>query len=98
MRLPNPKKLSLENQWELYKILESSLKDISMSSPLLDIISKIFETISYPELLHVLELLYINFNLDEKNEVQLLTMLTRGLKQNDFFSFVTFMRVLNERR
>lgn len=90
MKLPNPKRLSLEEQWELYKLLEKSLPE-DMDIPWVDLLKHILHNISDARLVFALNLMYQKPYTYEA-ALDFATQLSKGLRMNDFVSFVKFIR------
>jgi hypothetical protein len=87
----NPKKLNLEEIWSVYKLVDKSLgNDLNYS--FLDGVSKIIKKSSSIRFSSVLYTLGIK---PEKNGMKNVTLLIRGLRINNFFDFVKFIRKLN---
>lgn len=90
MKLPDPKKLNLEEQWSLYKLLEKSLPenlDISWA----DFLKHILHNTSDARLVLTLNSLY-STPYKYTNPMDIVTQLSKGLRVNDFVSFVKFVR------
>lgn len=90
MKLPNPRKLSLEEQWSLYKLLEKSLPE-NIDIPWVDLLKYILHNISDTRLVLVLNLMYGKHHTYEA-ALDFATQLSKGLRMNDFVSFVKFVR------
>lgn len=90
MKLPNPKKLSLEEQWSLYKLLEKSLPE-DIDIPWIDLLKHILHDITDARLVLALNLIY---GKPQKYEtpMEIATQFSKGLRLNDFVSFVKFIR------
>lgn len=90
MKLPNPKRLSLEEQWSIYKLLEKALPenlDISWT----ELLKHILHNTSDARLVFVLNSLYEK-PFKYENSYDIVTQLSKGLRMNDFVSFAKFVR------
>lgn len=88
-----PKHLTIDEMWELYNLIGSSVKD--KNNYLIDEISSMLDDLSNYEFIKSLELMYKEVSPKDKNPVTLLTMFVSGLKVNKFFEFHDFIKGLH---
>lgn len=93
-----PKKLTLREIHELYLLLRSCLPEKD-ETYLIDEIGRMISGMKNGEtLIHAIEIMYPKKRLNKNNPMELLALFIHGLRQNDFFSYVQFVRDLNGRR
>ena len=86
-----PKKLTLAEVWEMYRLLEDALPE-DLSVLMLDAVDHVIDNIDGDILLKVLTISYPAKMLESMSGVDALLFLIKCFKANDFFSFVEFVR------
>lgn len=90
----NPNQLTITEMWTLYGLLKNGVVE-DEKEYLIDSVSNMLDKLSQHEFVSSMLLLYKNVNLKEVNPVTLVTMFIAGLKKNNFFDFVDFVKELN---
>lgn len=85
-----PKKLNLREIHSLYRLLEHSLPR-EEENYLIDEIDEMLSRIESSALMDSFDILYKG-NWRKKNDIELLILFIRGLRENDFFNYVTFIQ------
>jgi len=86
-----PKKLTLREIHSLYLILRHALPE-KEETYLIDEIEKMVGRMnSGRTLVRAIEIMYPKLNFNHNNPLELLFLLIKGLKQNDFFEYVAFI-------
>jgi hypothetical protein len=93
-----PKKLTLRQVHSLYLLLRSCLPEKEERYLIDEIGSMVGRMKSDGTLIRAVEIMYPKRNFDKKNPMELLALFIRGLNQNDFFSYVQFLRNMNGKR
>lgn len=83
-----PKKLSLREMWELYRLLG----DGNRKTYLFDEIVSMMETMPPENIKESIKLMYTNIPL---NPLEIGLMFAKGLKHNEFFGFQEFIKAIN---
>ena len=79
--------------WELYNLLKDGIGE--NNEYLIDEISAMLDKLTKQKFILSLQLLYKNFSPNSENPLEALMLFIRGLKKNDFFKFVDFVKELN---
>lgn len=87
----SPKNLSINEMWNLYKIIGSWKGNIYLVDEVLDTL----KNLSPESFLGIMHVLYDQ--VPENNPTQMALMFINGLKHNEFFSFQRFMEEVNGR-
>jgi hypothetical protein len=92
------KKLTLREIHSLYLLLRSSLPQ-KQETYLIDEIDKMIGMMESGEtLIQAVEILYPKKKINKNNSIELLTLLVRGLKENEFFGYVEFINGIKRGR
>ena len=90
-----PKRLSLVEMLELYNLLKDGVGE--NNNYLVDEVFEMLEKITNQKFILSLQLLYKDFSSINKTPVEVALMFVKGLKTNNFFQFVDFVKALNGR-
>jgi hypothetical protein len=89
----NPKKLTLEEIWSLYRLMQPVI-NLNKESSLGDSIQSVFTKLSIIKIRSIMYVCGINIKKTE-GSIGLVSTFTNGLYRNNFISFLKFIRNLN---
>lgn len=95
-KLPRPKLLTLSGIWDLYKLISPYLPDKS-SALLIDEIESILDKVPRGFLKSCLGIMYGDkFDISIYSPIDVLLLFIRGIKKNNFFLFVEYIRAFRD--
>lgn len=83
-----PKKLSIDEMWQLYKILGKGMGEKYLLDEAVEMMKKLSPDI-------ISKALHLMYDTVSSNPMQLALMFVRGLQHNKFFEFQEFIGTLN---
>lgn len=95
MYLFRKRKLNLREIHKLYLLLKHALPDKSKEY-LIDEIDGILDKAQDGVMLKSLEIMYKSKDFSKKNYVELLTLFVKGLRENDFFAYASFVKGMSK--
>lgn len=91
-----PKRLSLSEIWELYLLLKPALDKREQKELLIDEIEMLLRNSKPGTLVASLNIMYDNITKQELNPILSALLFIEGLKQNNFFAFVSFVKGISD--
>lgn len=89
--MKSPKKLALDEMWDLYLLVgDGTGKEL-----LIEEVSALLDKLSPSKLMRIIQILFDGY---EKNPLKIIVLLIQGLKKNNYFLFVDFIKVLSNGR
>lgn len=92
MKNKKTKKLSFQEMWNLYLLLKSAIDNRELDDLLIDEIVNLLMLSPQGTLATCLGVFYNKVDIDNLNPLEAGLFFIRGIKENDFFNFVKFVR------